>query len=352
MIIDIQRYWGEREIYYAGELSSKIIHGMQTSGYVILRSKECRGIEVSGLKLLLDQLCQYWQWDKKNIIIETGNANDSVVHKNSFEYTVKYVFRSETFVNVDLTSINLRSWNKEKTYGMFIGRANVTRMRAAYNHQKFEFKDQGLTSFNHDIAYHVDPYYLLDYLCQTDQRFSELRQITPYSDIGPVMTPPITSQYGGPNWNNVYEKIGIEIILETAEDEGTFAFTEKLLRPILYKRPFMLIAARNSIKNLYKHFGDLDSVVMPHALPGGLKFFENVIPLDYDNDGGIERVDHVFDILHMLIRTGKINTILEECRDDIEYNYQYVINLIKCAKEKIEDYTQAFDYSSWNKPIY
>lgn len=350
MIIDIQRHWGEREIYYAGELSSKIIHGMQTAGYVTLRSKECRSLRTSGLKSLLDQLCYYWQWDKKNIIIETGNVYDT--QATDLGYTINLVFRSEPLINTDISCIEHRLWNKEKTYGMFIGRANVTRMRAIYNHQKFEFKEQGLTSFNHDFEYHTDSYYLLDYLCQSDQRFSEIKQIKPYSDIGPVLTPPITLQYGGTNWNNVYEKIGIEIVLETAEDEESVALTEKLSRPILYKRPFILVAGRNSIKNIYKHLGDLGSHILPCELLGGLKFFENVIPLDYDNDGGIERVDHAFDILHTLIRTGKINTILEDCYDDIEHNYQYIINLSKVAKERSEDYNQALDPLSWGKPTY
>jgi hypothetical protein len=347
MIIDIQRYWGEREIYFPGELSSKIIHSMQTDGWVVLRSKEIRGVELSGLYPLLDQLCSYWKWDTNNITVESGNIYDVLL--KSSRYPIKLSLLSEPLINTRTDVIEHRPWNKEKTYGMFIGRANVTRLRAAHRHKNFEFREQGLTSFNHDMDYYTDPYYLLEYLQQTNQPMSEINNIRPYSDIGPVQKPPITYQFSGKEWNDVYEKIAIEIVLETAEDEGVFSITEKLLRPILYKRPFILIAGRGIINNIWKKF-DSFSKEIKFAPAGTLKFFENVIPIDYDLDGGIHRVDYAFDILHMLIRTKKIDSILEDCHDDIEHNYQYMMQCINNIKQHNVQYKQMLDLPSWKKP--
>ena len=205
MIIDIQRYWGEREIYYPGELSSKIIYSMQNDGWVTLRSKEVRGSALSGLYSLLDQLCHNWNWNHKDITIETGNLYDLMAPYS--QYTHKLSWLSESFINTNTNIIEHRPWNREKTYGMFIGRANLTRLRATQNHRHFEFRDQGLTSFNHNVADHIDPLYLLEYLCQTDQPFSEVKKLTPYSDIGPVQTPPITGQFSSLDWNDIYERL-------------------------------------------------------------------------------------------------------------------------------------------------
>jgi hypothetical protein len=348
MILDIQRYWGEREIYYPGELSSKIIHSMQTDGWVTLRSKEIRSATHSGLYALLDQLCNYWKWNRDNITLETGNIYD--VYYNQSCYPVKLSLLSEPLIETRTDIIEHRPWNREKTYGMFIGRANITRLRAAHQHKNFEFRDQGLTSFNHDMDLYTDPCYLLEYLTQSDQSMSEIKNIKSYSDIGPVQQPPITHQFSGSIWNDVYEKIAIEIVLETAEDQGTFSITEKILRPILYKRPFFLIAGQGVITDVWKKFDNFSKDTR-FAPPGTLKFFENVIPADLDQDGGIHRVDYAFSILHKLIRTNKINTILEDCRDDIEHNYQYMMQYIQNIKQYKEQYNQMLDPLSWTKPI-
>lgn len=349
MAIDIQRYWGDREIYYPGELSSKIIHSMQTNGSVTLRSKESKNIRLSGLEYLLIQLCNYWKWNYNQITIETNDIYD--LYFNEYKFVIKKSFLAEPIFDVDTSKIEHRAWNREKTYGMFIGRANVTRLHAAHRHKNFDFRDQGLTSFNHDLTDHFDNHCLIEYLTQTDKKVSEVLDIKPYSDIGPVMTPPITGQYAGPNWNDVYEKIAIEIVLETSENIGTFSATEKLLRPVLYKRPFILIAGGNVITDIWKHMDNFDKDTMFESDPI-YRFFENVIPLDYDRDSGIHRVDHAFDILHTLIRTGKINTILEDCQDDIEHNYQCAMESIRRAKHYREQYNNTFDRDSWGRPTY
>lgn len=349
MIIDIQRYWGEREIFYPGELSSAIICGMQANGQVILRSKEARVLRVSGLYDLLDQLCAFWKWDKQRILIETGNLCDIM---NPGDYPLKFVHRVESAINFSDHSIIHHEWTKEKAFGMFIGRANVTRLRAIRNFQEFEFKDAGLTSFNQDVTFHVDQPVLVDYLRQTDDKFSNLAKIRPYSDISQPILPPITCQYADAMWNNVYKRIGLEIILETTEDNFSSVITEKFIRPIMYKRPFLLVASKNIITNVLKNINDLLEQHGYEAPTVRLKFFENVIPLDYDSTSGICRVDYVFDILRYLIESKKIYSILETCRDDIENNYNFFKQAIEIQRRSKDEYMSAFDFLSWDKPTY
>ena len=81
--------------------------------------------------------------------------------------------------------------------------------------------------------------------------------------------------------------------------------TEKMARPILYKRPFLLISGRTSLNQHLRRQSVFD-------VDFSIKTFNHVISDAYDLDEGIPRVDHVFDILYDLINTGKIHTLLEQ----------------------------------------
>ena len=357
MTIDLQRYWGHYEIYHAGELTARIIESMQQHNQVVLVSKEIRSLEKSGLLDLLDELCDYHKWAQEKITIEIGDFTQSTDRG----YQIKYIEASEAVFNIDVSRIEHRSWNRDRVYGMFIGRANVTRMYAAHRHLNFEYKFLGLTSFNQDISHYVDPRYLLQYLCETNQRWEDVASMRPWSDIDQVQNVPITGQFQGNLWNDVYEKIGIEIVLETTDTSDCWGLTEKLLRPIMYRRPFILVARRHCIKNILKKYNGIANIPGMHLMKNidgsdlflsgegfKLRFFENVIPLDYDDDEGIHRVEHAFDILRTLIRTGKIQTILEDCAEDIEANYNVVKSYADKLKQLRSHYDSRYETNTWH----
>jgi hypothetical protein len=352
MRIDIQRYWGERELYFVGELCAKIIESMQKDSTVILFSKEPRSARVSGLYNLLDQLVAYHKWKKSDIVLETFNQLE-----HHTDYSIEILNQGVIYYSPEhfgglhaLSKIEHRPWNHEKIYGMFLGRANVTRIFGVQQHKKFQYTDQGLVSWHHNTREQVDTPVLVDFLTSTGQTYDEMVEIKPFSDIGPVLTPPITTMSAGQvDWNSVYEKIGIELVFETSEDEEALTFTEKLIRPMLYKRPFMLVSGRNSIQNLKKYaipnvFQKADSGVE-------MKFFEHVIPLDYDADEGISRVTHVFDILRSLILSGKINTIIEDCYEDLETNYKLVQSFY-ANPNFFEEGRYRFQTDTWSRPTF
>lgn len=357
MVIDLQRYWGERQIYFTGELASKIIYAMQTHRCVVLRSKEVRNAETSGLFRFLDQLCEFWQWDKHSVTLETANVFTKHDH-----YDVRIVYTNEPFYWINPTESAPVPWDGSKLYGMFIGRANVTRLRAIQLHRHFDYCSQGLTSFNHDLRAQVDSDVMAEFLMSTDTKASELLNIRPYSDIGTAQKPPITIQFGDGDWKNVYRQIPIEIVCATGEDENTGSLDEKIIRPILHRRPFLYIGSANVINDFFKNFRDVvrereifypNGTRLDYQKIDNLRFFENAIPLDYDKDHGVTRVEHVFDILRELIRSKRIYTLLDDCAKDIEWNYQVIMRGMKDWKNKCQsDYNALWDYASWKKPNY
>jgi hypothetical protein len=351
MNIDIQRYWGDKEIYFVGELCAKIIESMQKDSTVTLFCKEQRSGRESGLYYLLDQLSAYHDWNKSKIIIKTVNWIES--HD---QYTIEFM-RQETMplllteAGIIKTGVEHRPWNHEKTYGMFLGRANVTRIYGIHKHKQFEFANQGLVSWHHDLKQQVDTPVLTEYLMATNQTYEEMVSIEPFSDIGPVLTPPITdAKAGGVDWNSVYEKIGIELVFETSESSSAISMSEKLLRPMIYKRPFILISGQHAIRNIKE-------IIVPRFLQRvdpniDICFFENVFSNAYDNDHGIWRVEHVFDILRELILTDKIQTIIEDCQEGIETNYNFAQTMLHNNPYIHTDNPLIFDFESWKKPAF
>lgn len=331
MNINITKYLEERQLYFVPELCSRIIESMITDGTVTLRTKEPKSGHLNGLFVLLEQLCDHWHWDPSKITLETPNEQEyhdrfNIIHTLSENLTI--------IVGDKIFDIKHRPWNKQYVYGMFIGRANLTRLHGAHKHLNFEFQHLGLTSFNQDVNYFIDHHDLLDYLAHTDQTYQQALNIKPYSDIGDIIQPPIVPPINILGWEDVYEKIGIELVFETSQTSWCHQHSEKLYRPIFYKRPFMVIAGAGYLKNLTqrpktslkpltgspKETKEFLDYYQANRKP--LRVFNQYITTEYDNDEGVHRVDHVFDILRELIKTEKIYRILEDCAEDIEYNYE------------------------------
>jgi hypothetical protein len=311
MKIDIQKHWGDSELYNIGELCSKIINSMHTHGKVYLYTKEGKNGYNNGMFDLLDELCAYNNWDKKLITLNTTNSSAS--HP---EYNIVHTEFNHSAVYMKLTLV--LPWNRKKYYGMFIGRANSSRIRAVHNNFNFKYKEYGLTSFNTDLFNFMNKTELVDYYCHSGQTYQEMISIKPYSDIGPVILEPITPGIDMVNWSRVYEKIAIDIVCETSVLPDCTDMSEKILRPLYFKRPFLLIGSPYQLKFLKNR---------------GFKTFDDIIPSYYDQLGGMDRVDTVFNILEQLISSGQIHDLLELCAKDIEHNHKLVIEY--CNKHKV-----------------
>jgi hypothetical protein len=282
---------------------------MQTDGSVYLITKEAKNGRINGLFKLLDELSAYWNWNKTKITIES-----SLDAKPYSDYILIYNNFCHPHAVFDTTS-KIYPWNKEKYYGMFIGRANSSRIRAIHNHKNFKYVDKGLTSFNEDLFNYMSYPNLVEYFFHSNQTYNEMLSVKPYSDIkhlvdspgGAIIPPPHNSS----NWSKVYEKIAIEIVCETSTEDDCFSPSEKILRPCYYKRPFLVIGSPNFLQEFRKL---------------GYKTFNGIIDESYDQYSAFTRVDSVFNILHNLIESQEIDTLLERCADILEHNHQWIID--------------------------
>ena len=334
-MLNIDRYTDTNKLNFVPELCSAIIKEMTEHGSLHLHTKESFSFKQNGLYELLDQLCEYWGWSADQVLLTTPNAAER--HDRYTIKKVNYIYDGLTQAHFppphtrmidQLRNIKALPWDGSHYYGLFLGRANATRLRAIELHRKFQFRDHGLTSYLNDNEHYIDPKSLLTYLCESDARWSDVRAIRPYSDIGDVLPVPVRPPYHVLGWEQIYKQIPIEIVCETSESEDSMIMTEKMVRPILYKRPFLLISGRTSLNQYLRRQSLFD-------VDFSIKTFNHVISDAYDLDEGIPRVDHVFDILYDLINTGKIHTLLEKCQEDIEHNYQTLMQYLDSSEKYI-----------------
>lgn len=308
-MIDMQRYWGDRRIEHPYELSSMIIHHMNTQGHVTLVTKEGRSAEDSGLYKLLDELCAFWLWDKSKITIITTAAKE--FHP---EYNVQVYFVSHASCYTPVPDYT-PDWNQEKCYGLFVGRPTAIRAYAIQKHLEFKYRNLGLTTYNQALYQTQDPQEMLDYCMCSGKSYQDLCSLHPYNDLGDLVTPPIIPPHNSVNWEGVYNRIGLEIICETsahippAEASTFVCLTEKFMRPVLYRKPFFLVGGGHTMTWL-------------HEL--GFKLFDDIVG-NYQQADGFKTIDRIFEILQDLIDRGGYVEFIKHCQADVEHNFNLFI---------------------------
>lgn len=315
--IDIQRFVGNNELWNEAVFVSEVIKAMATGNDIEIYTEEIISAIDIGLIDTLNSLVSHHKWDRNRISLRYNNHKE---HQLVTEFKVSVTNTGDPIARrpSGLTVYPMQ-WDKSKYFGMFIGRINVTRLCAIENLQTFKYKDAGLTSMNQDpSSMDVNTEMLLQYFKESDCSWSFIETLKPYSDISEVIRPPIKYPKNFVGWEEIYKQIPIEIICETSDSPNCWAITEKLSRCIMYKRPFLLISSPGLAKQLSTH----SQMVSDLQFISPLMLFGHVIPLNYDNLAGKERVDAVFAILEDLISTGKIETIIEDCAYDIEHNHE------------------------------
>lgn len=323
--IDLQDHWGDCELYYVGALCAKIIEAKRKDEHITLYTKECRSAHENGGFALLDELCNFYGWDKKSFTFETPNMKEK--HD---EYNISILEFFPIFIKYPIPDETVHWTITDTVYGMFIGRANSDRIMAAQANNAFKFKDLGLTSFHDDLFEYFCKPELVRYFMNSGKTYSEMLSVKQHSDIDQLHPPPIVPPVNeDPDfWSRVYSRIGIEIVCETSTSPDTFCLTEKLVRCIAFKRPFLLVGPPGFLEFLR-------SV--------GLKVFDGVIPTHYDDLSGKMRVDSIFSILEDLISSGKIYKILTLCANDIEHNYNFLLT----ERQTSDDHEQYARYEKW-----
>ena len=115
-----------------------------------------------------------------------------------------------------------------------------------------------------------------------------------------------------------YKNMFVDIVQET--DLHTCFTTEKTLRPIIFKTPFLLMAGKGTLQKLK----DI-----------GFKTFDYWWSEDYDNFSNRDRMEKILDIVEWISVQYNVDKFKEEMTDILEHNYNHYVNQtwIPMAKE-------------------
>lgn len=281
-----------------------------------------------GVEDLVKEVCDYAQIDYNKIVFGSSNLNPKL---NYFEHEIfPYNFN---ILNMHCKEIECPD---VINYGLFLGRPTNERLCAFYQHLNWRYKNRGIATFHFDPTSfgNLNDTEFVDYLITQNKQWNFLKKYLPYSDLNNRLYYPIVDESHSDVdfWKKTYEKISIEVVCETAIHRESFFITEKTLRPILYKRLFVIVGSKDYEKRLKKI---------------GIDTFDDIIDKSYDRIEYNNRVKFLFDSLEIFLE-NTTTECLQKLNNRLENNKQVVENLMLNERKR---YQKNKNYLEKNYPI-
>ena len=252
-------------------------------------------------EFITDQWCQ--QFDQNRVIIFAGGIlNWQPTHAKVLFH--RYFFWSTTDFYHQYPNLlqGLGAAPKPKYFDVLLGRQKPHR-DLVYNSIDHNsnivsyFKNDGDLRNNHDFVW---PTEVLDRpvheVCWTGDEVLVNGTIVSLSQIIPV---------------GIYKNTAYSLVAETQNENSFSFFTEKIIKPMMSKRLFVVVSGQHYLKNLRKL---------------GFKTFENIIDESYDNEADLEiRTQMAIQQVRKLQAADQV-WVEQEIKEIVEHNYSIVMN--------------------------
>jgi hypothetical protein len=290
-----------------------------TDGNLLTISLNSEGPDAAKLGLydLLDNICDQFNYPKRNITIITCNQLEAHPEYNIQIRAPLYIQSAQEFSTANKFPEKTFG-NNFKHFGFFIGRSNWLRLWiGSYLYNKFRNQTAMTFHYNPTLDFHRD-HLGLDELFRFDPAsFLNLNPIDfinqcPIKNYDIEKYPILTPEHF--NISKIYHTFFLEIVCETYSRGNSFYPTEKLWRPIINRTPFIIQGPKNYIKNLHRI---------------GFKTFSNWFDESHSQD---EYDYQPIAICRTLNRISSLSiTDLEgmyiDMKDTLEHNYQILMLL-------------------------
>ena len=287
-----------------------------TKGNVIINfNTEGPCCESIGLNAIIDHLVEKHGFDLTQFsIIQTGNQLPSIdvptqkIHDGGL-FIKKFANRPVQFTESSL----------EKRFAILIGRSNWIRLGLASYLWNYHRAQSAITfHYNNDIDFHRANFGLEEFV---QRYYQHKQQAVNFLEQGPMTYEHIDSYpfiLGQGEMIHalapLYKTVFCEIVCETYFSGKTFHLTEKTLRPMLYKRPFIVQGPRHFVKNLKLL---------------GFKTFDSWWDEGYDQDHHDSRYETITNNIEWI--AGQTDTTItrwyNEMQSILEHNYQTAMSL-------------------------
>ena len=233
------------------------------------------------------------------------------------EYPCKVVKKEPAWFNMILNYPNMFSTKfsnaHDKIFGHFVARPSWDRVIL---HDHIKSKAKSLYSFrqakNKPISYEntledIKYYYPKDFKYYQDIADSlPASNIDLKNDKADFITFPNNTLPLAP----FYKRIFVDIVSESIIDKKICFITEKTVRPILFKSPFIIMAGQGFLATLRKF---------------GFKTFDTWWSEDYDNYTGVGRLEKIKELIDSISQMQNLFDIKLDMQENIEHNYSHLI---------------------------
>jgi hypothetical protein len=241
----------DSKIWNTSEFTAALVYSAVKDGSITVEmNKEGPCCETSGINQILRNVIQLTEISPDNVTIETGNFLPSSPYK---EIHLGIWDLLKNTIKFDKDAYKVDQFTKKM--GIFIGRSNWMRLGiASYIWDKH--RDDSLITFHYDRShdFHIANFGLEELL---GRHYEDRDVIYRFLDALPLKLDsaavyPITHTTDVNSWNLLpyYQTFFCDVVCETFFSGTTFFYTEKIIRPILARRPFLVQGPKYFLKNL------------------------------------------------------------------------------------------------------
>lgn len=263
-----------------------------------------------GLNQLLDNICELMSLEPTHFVILTSNQ----LHSS------KYPEKRTKFIELEIAQQHARQHQPTgvpaKRFGIFIGRSNADRLGiASYLYSNLQSQTEISFHYEPGSDFHTSNFGLEDFL---EQHWDQRKQVFEFLDHVPIkydeQTYPISWNYSAFDLQPQYQRIFCDIVCETYTTGQTFFLTEKTLRCIANKKPFVVSGPRYYLANLQKL---------------GFQTFSSWWDEGYDCDPDGARYQGIIDNINWIAKQEKndIEDWYIDMQPVLEHNHQVLLSL-------------------------
>jgi len=283
---------------------------------------------------ILDNFCENTGFDKKNIFIKTANMLE-----HHSEYSVEKHAAAWYEVN------EIQKWLKNKTINLeyspkyhfanFISRTNWARLWIATILNVY-YQDKTIQTYHHDLSHHnYNPLNEIGLDELVFRKFDLVDSATNFIKLCPKTLDLDYLQNLGNCKNSIfqhensyypiqhpknlnllqyYNNVFVDVVVEPNISGRCFLATEKIWRPIIARRPFIVMSNSNYLHNLKRL---------------GFQTFDNFWSEEYDNYAEEDRIKSIEQLLQLIANwdNSKLANIILQMKDVLDHNYNTFINL-------------------------
>lgn len=264
--------------------------------------------------ICLTNLGLYTVLDKfnfKQVTINTWNPLES-----NAKYNIHYNGDNHWFKKKETINAELHVWNQNKIFYCLFGRPTASRLGIAsyvYKNHKDNSHIHFSATTDLDELHQIELDKLLQYDATSIEPAGELIKQLPIL----LSSPELYTKYNGYVFadplTNLYKDIFVDILSESHVAGNTFFPTEKTIRPMWLKKPFIVFASKN---------------YLCHLRQMGFRTFSDFWDESYDGYEGRDRYLKILKLIDTISQKSKseLNDMYWAMKYTLDYNYDLLKN--------------------------